>query len=518
MQEQFPVQAGIQRNIRRFSGCPPVTGHPPARNDGTNPLFPGKTPAEAGSFAPPYTLLSNCMQNDLADRYPATATERDVYTVSRLNSEVRALLEGSFPLLWVEGEISNLARPSSGHLYFSLKDPNAQVRCAMFKGANRALGFTPANGMQVLARARVGLYEGRGEYQLIVEGMEESGEGALHRAFEQLKNRLAAEGLFAPEHKQAMPALPRQIGVITSPTGAALRDILHVLERRFAAIPVIIYPVPVQGKSAAGDIARMIRLASQRKECDVLILARGGGSLEDLWSFNEEIVARAIYNCAIPIVTGIGHEIDFTIADFVADQRAPTPSAAAELVSPDGAEWLQKIKRLDARLLTLTRNRLRQQIQTLKWLNGRLVQQHPGRRLQQQGQRLDELEQRLTRAQRSLLRDRLATLAELRARLRQYSPSHRVARSEAHRYQLMQRLRAAMRLKLERQRTQLESLMRALDTVSPLATLRRGYAIVTDYPDGGVVRRAADVQVGEQVQAKLGEGRLICEVRETHKD
>lgn len=455
------------------------------------------------------------MPSDIASPDPASATGRDVYTVSRLNHEVRTLLEGSFPLLWVEGEISNLARPASGHIYFSLKDQNAQVRCAMFKGANRALGFTPANGQQVLARARVGLYEGRGEYQLIVEAMEESGAGALRRAFEQLKNRLAAEGLFAPEHKQALPVLPRQIGVITSPTGAALRDILHVLERRFAAIPVIVYPVPVQGTTAAGAIARMIRLASQRQECDVLILARGGGSLEDLWSFNEEVVARAIYDCAIPLVSGIGHEIDFTIADFVADRRAPTPSAAAELVSPDRADWWQQLLRLDARLLALTRGLLRDKGQTLQWLEGRLTQRHPGRYLQQQVQRLDELEQRLTRAQQSLLRHGAGRLAELSAGLRQHSPIHRVAQSEAHRHQLTQRLHAVMRLTLERRRSLLESLMRALDAISPLATLHRGYAIVTGVPDGKIVRRAAEVPAGATVQARLGAGRLICEVRET---
>lgn len=456
------------------------------------------------------------MPHDAASEYISTATRRDVYTVSRLNSEVRALIEGGFPLLWVEGEVSNLARPSSGHWYFSLKDRDAQVRCAMFRNANRFVGFAPDNGTQVLVRARVSLYEGRGEYQLIVDSMEESGEGALRRAFEELKRRLSIEGLFAPEHKQALPALPRQIGVITSPTGAAVRDILHVLKRRFATIPVIVYPVPVQGATAAGDVARMIRLASQRKECDVLILARGGGSLEDLWAFNEEVVARAIFDSDIPIVTGIGHEIDFTIADFVADRRAPTPSAAAELVSPDSAEWLQHLRRIDARLLTLTRGMLRDKAQVLKWLNGRLTQQHPGRRLQQQTQRLDELEQRLVRAQRTLLRHRQSDIAELTALLFRHIPSRRIERWQAHMTQLVQRHHAAMRLKLERQRARLQSSMRALDAVSPLATLRRGYAIVTTYPDGQLVRRAADVNVGDIVQARLGEGQLICEITKTY--
>ena len=450
------------------------------------------------------------MQKEFTGLFSAAAPEREIYTVSRLNSEVRDLLEGSFPILWVEGEISNFSRPSSGHMYFSLKDATAQVRCAMFRGANRYLSFAPENGTQVLVRARVSLYEGRGEFQLIVESMEESGEGALRRAFEALKTRLSAEGLFAPEHKKALPSLPRHIGVITSPTGAAIRDIIHVLQRRFPALPVLIYPVPVQGATAAGDIARMIRLASTRKDCDVLILARGGGSLEDLWAFNEEIVACAIYDCEIPLVTGIGHEIDFTIADFVADHRAPTPSAAAELVSPDRNEWLQQITRHGNHLSHLMHSLLRQKRQALKWLDGRLAQQHPGRNLQRRAQRLDELEQRLIRAQRALLRHRRIYVSELAARIYRRNPLHRVQRLQAREDQLAQRLTAAMNLRLERRHHQLETLMRALDTISPLATLGRGYAIVSEYPHGDIVRSANAVSPGDRVQAKLHEGKLIC--------
>src|SRR3990172_11056784 len=307
------------------------------------------------------------------------ATQRDIYSISRLNHEVRGMLEADFPMIWVEGEISNIARPSSGHLYFSLKDETAQVRCAMFRTRSRHIGLNPDNGMQVLARARVSLYEPRGDFQLIVEQMEETGDGALRRAFELLKQRLSAEGLFDPAHKIPLPALPRQIGIITSPSGAAIRDILHVLKRRFPALPVLIYSIPVQGASAAPEIARMINLAAQRNECDVLILARGGGSLEDLWAFNEEMVARAIYHCPIPIITGIGHEIDFTIADFAADVRAPTPSAAAELVSPDRAQMLHVVKNVEARLAHLARAMLARQRERLTWLQRRLV--HPGRRV-----------------------------------------------------------------------------------------------------------------------------------------
>ena len=267
-----------------------------------------------------------------------TEEQRDIYSITRLNREVRAVLEDSFPpSLWVRGEISNLAQPGSGHIYFSLKDKHSQVRCAMFRSANRHLRFAPENGREVLVRAGVSLYEGRGEFQLIVESMEPAGAGALQQAFEELKQRLLEEGLFADEHKQPLPAFPGTIGIITSPTGAAVRDIIHVLERRYARAGVIVYPVPVQGEGSAQQIAQAVDVANQRRECDVLILARGGGSLEDLWSFNEEIVARAIHHSVIPVVSGIGHEIDFTIADFVADQRAPTPSAAAEMVSPDSA-------------------------------------------------------------------------------------------------------------------------------------------------------------------------------------
>src|SRR5271156_2319974 len=262
-------------------------------------------------------------------------SDRDIYTVSRLNREVRVLLERGFGSLWLEAEISNFARPSSGHWYFSLKDASAQVRCCMFRQRNMLLGFAPRDGQKVLVRARIGLYEPRGESQLIVDHMEDAGLGALKRQFEELSAKLSQEGLFAAERKRPLPGLPRRIGVITSPTGAAIRDILHILARRFPTAAVLIYPVPVQGAAAAPAITAALDLAGARAECDVLIVARGGGSLEDLWAFNDERVARAMYHCPIPIVTGIGHEVDITIADFVADVRAPTPSAAAELVVPD---------------------------------------------------------------------------------------------------------------------------------------------------------------------------------------
>ncbi|MBK8163060.1 MAG: exodeoxyribonuclease VII large subunit [Gammaproteobacteria bacterium] len=452
------------------------------------------------------------------DPLEASTPGRDVYSVSRLNREARELLETGLPLLWVEGELSNLARPSSGHLYFSLKDPSAQVRCAMFRNRNQLVRFRPADGMQVLARARVSLYEARGDYQLIVESLEEAGDGALRRAFEQLKQRLLAEGLFDAARKKSVPELPRRIGVITSPTGAAIHDVLTVLRRRFPAIPVLVYPVPVQGKAAAPEIARMIRLTSARAECDVLILCRGGGSLEDLWAFNEEIVARAIADCEIPIVTGIGHEVDVTIADFAADLRAPTPSGAAEHVSPDGADWLRRLDRLDERLTGLARGDLARRGERLHWLVRRLQQQHPGQRLRQQAQRLDELEQRLLRGIRAGLQRRRLQMEHGLARFMRHVPLHRIERAQERSAQLAQRLRQHMQRRLERNRDRIDGLGRALDAVSPLATLGRGYAIVRRLPDGGVVREATAVKVGDTVEARLARGHLVCDVKETRDE
>src|ERR1700721_1807464 len=316
--------------------------------------------------------------------------DRDIYSVSRLNREVRILLERGFGSLWLEAEISNFARPSSGHWYFSLKDAAAQVRCAMFRQRNMLCAFTARDGHKVLVRARIGLYEPRGEYQLIVDHMEDAGLGALKRQFEELSARLSSEGLFAVERKRPLPRLPRRIGVITSPTGAAVRDILHVLARRFPAAAVLVYPVPVQGAQAAAEITAALELAGHRAECDVLILARGGGSLEDLWAFNDERLARAIVASPIPVITGIGHEIDFTIADFAADVRAPTPSAAAELVVPDAEEWLGAFVRWGARLQRGMRRRIAERRERLSWLTGRAALVSPAARLRAQAHRCED--------------------------------------------------------------------------------------------------------------------------------
>jgi len=437
---------------------------------------------------------------------------RDIYTVSRLNREARALLEGGFPPLWVEGEISNLARPSSGHVYFCLKDANAQVRCALFRTQLRLAAVAPRDGMHVLVRARVTLYEGRGDYQLIVEHLEEAGEGALRRAFEALKIRLAQEGLFDAARKKPLPQFPRRIGLITSPTGAVLHDILTTLKRRFPAIPVLLYPVPVQGKAAAPAIAEAIRFAGRHGACDVLILARGGGSLEDLWAFNEEIVARALADCPIPVVSGVGHEVDFTIADLAADVRAPTPTAAAELVSPDQREWLHRFEQAEARLIRRMRDVLRNYAQRLDWLGARLT--HPRARLADVAQRLEALAHRLHLAHARRMHRVHAVLNDLAARLERCSPLGRLRACQLDCRHLHERLRQAVAQQLARRRTQLAHLARALHALSPLATLDRGYAIVRHAATGAILRTARAVAPGELIEARLARGRLVCEVKD----
>jgi len=444
------------------------------------------------------------------------ATSRDVYSVSRLNGEARALLEGRFPAIWVEGEISNLARPRSGHVYFSLKDAHCQVRCAMFRSWNRALAFAPEDGMQVLVRARASLYVDRGEFQLLVEYMEEAGAGALRRAFEALKQKLAAEGLFDPAHKKPIPAIPRCAGVVTSPTGAAIRDVLSVLARRFPALPVVVYPVPVQGAEAAPAIERMLAAAERHGECDVLILARGGGSLEDLWPFNEERVARAVHRCAIPVVTGIGHEIDHTIADLAADRRAATPSAAAELIAPDQAELRGRFAALAARAEVALRRRVRDQRRQLGWVSQRLAASR--RRLLDASQRLDGLALRLGRAVRALPGMKRGMHAALAGRLERASPAHALSARRARVELLARRLPHVWRHLAGARRERLRALERTLAAVSPRGTLARGYAIVRTHPERHVLRDAASVKPGDPIHATLARGALLSRVEHTEPD
>lgn len=444
----------------------------------------------------------------------ATVANRDVYTVSRLNREARLLLEQGMAALWIQGEISNFAAPGSGHWYFSLKDSGAQVRCAMFRQRTLLSKCQPRNGLLVLARARVSLYEPRGEYQLLIDHLEEAGEGELRRQFELLKAKLQAQGLFAAERKRALPTLPLRIGVITSPTGAAIRDILHILRRRFPAIPVLIYPVSVQGAGAAREITAAVRLASTRAECDVLILARGGGSLEDLRAFNDEGLAYALAECRIPTVTGIGHEVDFTIADLVADVRAPTPSGAAELVTPDQRQWQARLDAMLQRVAGAMGRGLQRQTSAHSWLIGRLRQAHPGMRLLHQAQRLDDLQQRLARSVRGCLDAADSRLRTQRLQLARFSPAGAVRAWWSHHAGLRLRLHTAVAAAIGSSRARLELALRALNAVSPLATLERGYAIVTRRADGVLLRSAMQVQAGDDIEARLSQGRITARVKD----
>jgi exodeoxyribonuclease VII large subunit len=484
---------------------------------------------------------------------------KDIYVVSRLVREARAVIEGSFPLVWVEGEISNLAMPASGHIYFTLKDEAAQVRCAMFKGRNRQLRFVPENGMQVLLRVRLTLYEGRGEFQLVVEHMEEAGSGALQRAYEALKHRLGEEGLFDEAHKKSLPTLAKSIGVVSSPNGAAVHDILTVLKRRFPAAQVILYPVAVQGTGSAEQIAEAIALADKRQECDVLIVGRGGGSLEDLWSFNDERVARALFACSIPIISAVGHEIDFTIADFVADVRAATPSAAAELAVPDVADYIQKLQTQYRRLNLLMTHYLQNEQHHLRYLKQRLPQpqmmisqqmqtidrldqlrhrvwqhaldkrrqrlqyltlrlKHPQSKIDKQKLHLSRLQQRLNRAieQRHGLQQK--QLSKLLQRFSGHAPSPRIIEQQHRLKQLQSRLYNEIKQCVPQRALKLQQQIRTLSAVSPLNTLERGYSITTALETGKVIAHAQQVELGEHVLVRLQQGQLTCQVQEINND
>jgi exodeoxyribonuclease VII large subunit len=465
-----------------------------------DPRFPGLFPVESERSATP------------------VRAERDIYTVSRLNKEVRLMLESGLPVLWIEGELTNFAAPASGHWYFSLKDGGAQVRCAMWKQRSSAVRFRPKEGVQVLARARVGLYEPRGEYQLIVEVLEEAGEGALKREFEKLKAKLAAEGLFAIERKRALPAVPRRIGVVTSPTGAAIHDILRVLKARFPAAGVLIYPTAVQGAAAVPEIVRALERASRRAEVDVLIVARGGGSLEDLWCFNDERVARAIAACRIPTVSGVGHEVDVTIADFVADVRAPTPSAAALAVVPDRAAWLEALAQFEVRFGGAMGRYLRAHGLALAALAQRLQVSHPGAKLLQHTQRLDDLEQRLRLALRGQVVAKGGRLETLATRLWRENPRHRLEALCAHAASLRQRLLGAFTGQLGALDQRLALAARALDAMSPLATLGRGFAVIKRTSDGALLTDASQAPRGSEIEARLSKGTLRATVTSTAPD
>jgi len=463
-------------------------------------------------------------------------SNREILSVGGLNRAARQLLEGQFATVFVEGEISNFARPSSGHWYFTLKDSNAQLRCAMFRNRNQSTRFSPANGQQVIVRGKISLYEGRGEYQMIAEHLEEAGDGALRRAFDKLKSQLEVEGLFAEQTKQIIPSMPQHIAIITSPTGAAIRDVLQVLKRRFPAINISVLPVAVQGNEAPGQIVKALSQANQytKDPFDLVLLTRGGGSLEDLWAFNTEPVARAIFASQLPVVCAVGHETDVSIADFVADLRAPTPSAAAELISPDGAEWQQTFSRYQRLLQQLMTSEVSDQRRHLQHLSHRM--RHPGQRLQDFHQRLDDLELRLrasfrhylgqfrmpalqARLERAIARQTERTRARLNlAAAGIEAPGQRISNQQQHVADLAQRLSREMHQQLAQRGQQLAHNADKLNTVSPLATLQRGYAIVTrgtNQPQGkalDIVQDAGLLVLGEQVTARLHHGQFQATV------
>ena len=435
-----------------------------------------------------------------------------IFTVSRLNQTVRLLLEQEMGQVWISGEISNFTQPSSGHWYFTLKDDTAQVRCAMFRNSNRRVTFSPQHGQQVLVRANITLYEPRGDYQIIVESMQPAGEGLLQQKYEQLKAKLQAEGLFDQQFKKTLPSPAHCVGVITSKTGAALHDILHVLKRRDPSLPVIIYPTAVQGDDAPGQIVRAIELANARGECDVLIVGRGGGSLEDLWSFNDERVARAIFASRIPVVSAVGHETDVTIADFVGDLRAPTPSAAAEIVSRNQLELLRQIQHGQQRLEMAMDYYLANRTRRFTQLNHRLQQQHPQLRLARQQTVLERLRQRMNFALENKIKQANQRQQRMLQRLNQQNPQPRIHRAQSRVQQLEYRLAENIRARLSEQRERFGNAVTHLEAVSPLATLARGYSVTTTI-DGAVLKKTKQARPGDLLTTRLNDGWVESEIK-----
>ncbi len=439
-----------------------------------------------------------------------------VFTVSQLNREVRLILEQQFGFVWLEGEISNFSQPASGHWYFSLKDDKAQIRCAMFKNRNRSLGFKPKSGDQVLVRGALGLYEARGDFQLIVQQLQAVGDGLLQQRFEQSKRKLQAQGLFDDQNKQPIPPYPKKIAIITSATGAALKDVLHVLDRRYPVANIIIYPTAVQGALAKDQIIEAIKLADTRQECDIVLLVRGGGSLEDLWPFNEEQVAHAIYQCKLPIISGIGHEVDYTIADMVADLRAPTPSAAAELATPDIREERGVINALQNSLSTSVMEEIKNQNQIVRQLQERLIAQHPQRQLIQRAQRVDELDQRLGTSILHTVDKASSKLTLAYQNLKANSPQAFINTMSQRITQYQTDIQRAQSSNLDKLESRLTNLMRTLNGVSPLATLDRGYAVLKNNAQK-TISSVNEVEPTDRVTATLADGELQCCVEKISK-
>ena len=439
-------------------------------------------------------------------------SNRTILTVAELNSEVNLLLSRGFPLLWVEAEISNLVRPASGHLYFTLKDNKSQIRSAMFRNRNMKLKIKPENGMKVLVRGRVGLYEPRGEYQFIAEHMEDAGIGQLQREFEALKKKLAEAGLFDDLHKKTLPEYPKRIAIITSPTGAAIRDILNVLKRRSPQTPVLIYPVCVQGETAKEQIETAIRRADDNESCDVIILARGGGSIEDLWCFNEEQVAKAIYHADTPIVCGVGHEIDFTIADFVADLRAPTPSAAAELITADVKQLLTDVTQNKIWLQQYLIKTIQEKQQKLDWLMARLELQKPSTKVQQQSQRLDEVSTRLQLQLHNFINNKKLQFNNLRSRLYASQPAGMIQDNKQTLHYLSSRLTQSIDNKIHNEQSRFNLCMAKLDSISPLKTLERGYTITKDRQTNQLINSAKTVSDHQKLTIRFKDGEINATV------
>ncbi len=433
-------------------------------------------------------------------------------SVTQLNAMARRLIEQRLPLLWVAGEISNLTRASSGHFYFSLKDDRAQVRCVLFRHRMQYIDWAPANGMQVEVRAAPSLYEGRGEFQLNIDFMRRAGLGVLFERFEKLKAKLEAEGLFAPERKRRLPAFACRIGVVTSPAAAALRDVLTTLKRRMPKLSVVLYPSPVQGDGAAQRIVAAINAAAARRECDLLIVCRGGGSIEDLWAFNEEIVARALAACPIPVISGVGHETDFTIADFVADVRAPTPTGAAQLATPDRVELQRQLRTLHQRMRRALVRHLERDMQRVDYLGRRVT--HPGERIRNQHKQIAHLAVRLARCAAHHFDQRLFRMRGMARRLTGAATD--VAELQTYRQRLAERLVAAGVRANERHRTDLARLAAHLSALNPRLVLERGYAIVTAQ-DGSIVRHAGQLNEGDPVLLTLARGAAGARITDTRE-
>ncbi len=444
-------------------------------------------------------------------RPPNEDDRQNTFSVSELNRKVKGLLEIHFPLIWVEGEVSNISKPASGHWYFTLKDSGAQVSCAMFKRRNSAVPFKPNAGDHLKLRARVSLYEGRGDYQLIVEHMEQAGFGLLQRRYEELKAKLQSEGLFDDDQKKALPKQARHLAVVTSPTGAAVRDVLSVLERRFPALPITIIPSQVQGDDAPDQLVNALTKADNDERFDTILICRGGGSIEDLWSFNSEALARSIAACKTPVVSAVGHEIDFTIADFVADMRAPTPSAAAELISGDSDELVLSYSRLQAQIQRSVSRRIKHAYDKLAFLRRQL--KHPRDKLEQWHQRLDHIETRLTHALTRRIEGKSQRYALVEHRLNSASPLSEIKLKQRNLSDLTTQLNQQLRKQFDNKQLRFKHLVSQLDLVSPIATINRGYSITRD-KENHVLHSIDKVNVGDEISVRISDGTLISTVKQ----